>query len=114
MGIFRRRGKDLFTIPEQVPSTPVTTSGDFRLVVGDCFFITGRGVVVTGTVESGAVGIGDRVTLERDGRAVRVLEISGIERSRTTMSRAAAGETVGLLIRGTAKKEIVPGDVLRT
>jgi translation elongation factor EF-Tu-like GTPase len=119
MGIFRRRSKDLFTIPEQVPSTPAPTtpsaaSGGFRMVVADCFFITGRGVVVTGMVEAGAVGIGDRVTLERAGGATRTLEIGGIEHARRTASRAAAGQAVGLLFRGVAKDEIVQGDVLRS
>jgi translation elongation factor EF-Tu-like GTPase len=119
MRIFRRRSKDLFTIPEQVPSTPapttpLTASSGFRMVVADCFFITGRGVVVTGMVEAGAVGMGDRVTLERAGQAIRSLEIGGIEHARRMVSRAAAAEAVGLLFRATAKDEIVPGDVIRT
>jgi len=119
MGIFRRRSKDLFTIPEQVPSTPaptmpLTTSGGFRMVVADCFFITGRGVVVTGMVEAGAVGVGNRVTLERAGQLIRTLEIGGIEHARRMASRAAAGEAVGLLFRGLAKGEIVQGDVIRS
>jgi translation elongation factor EF-Tu-like GTPase len=119
MGIFRRRSKDLFTIPEQVsptpaPTTPSTASGGFRMVVTDCFFITGRGVVVTGMVESGAVGMGDRVTLERAGQAIRSLEIGAIEHARRMVSRAAAGESVGLLFRTTVRDEIVPGDVIRT
>jgi translation elongation factor EF-Tu-like GTPase len=114
MGIFRRRTKDLFTLPEQVPSTPLTASGGFRMVVGDSFFITGRGIVVTGVVEAGAVGLGVRVTQERAGEVIRTLEIGGIEHARRLTKRAAAGESVGLLFRGTAKDEIVQGDVIRT
>jgi translation elongation factor EF-Tu-like GTPase len=55
MGIFRRRSRDLFTFPEQTPAptTSSTASGGFRMVVEDSFFITGRGVVVTGMVEAG-------------------------------------------------------------
>jgi translation elongation factor EF-Tu-like GTPase len=118
MGIFRRRSRDLFTVPEQVPSGPAPTdsltAAGFRMVVADCFFITGRGVVVTGTVEAGVVGIGDRVTLERAGQAVHTLEIDGVEQARRTARRATAGEAVGLLFRGVAKDEIVQGDVIRT
>ena len=119
MGIFRRRSKDLFAIPEQAPSTaatttPLTASGGFRMVIADCFLIRRRGTVVTGMVESGAIGIGNRVTLERAGQAIRTLEISGIEHARGTASRAAAGETVGLLFRGIDRNEYVQGDVIRT
>jgi translation elongation factor EF-Tu-like GTPase len=113
MGILRRRSRDLFTLPDQVPSNSSAASGDFRLVVTDCFFITGRGVVVTGMVEAGVVGIGQRVTLERAGQAIRTLEIGGIERARRIVKRAEAGEAVGLLFRGTAKDDIVQGDVIR-
>jgi translation elongation factor EF-Tu-like GTPase len=118
MGIFRRRSKDLFTIPEQVASTPAPTprspaADGFRMVVADCFFIARRGVVVTGTVEAGAVDVGNRVTLERAGQAIRTLEIGGIEHARRMASRAAVGEAVGLLFRGTAKDDVVPGDVIR-
>lgn len=118
MGIFRRRSKDLFTIPEQAPTpdstAPGTASDGFRMVVSDCFFITGRGMVVTGVVEAGAVGVGDRVSLERAGQAIRTLEIGMIERARKMATRAAAGEAIGLLLRGTAKDEIVQGDVIRS
>lgn len=115
MGIFRRRSKDLFTIPEQgsAPAAPPMAPGEFRLVVEDCFFITGRGVVITGRIASGSVSVGDRVTLERGGQGVRTLEISGIEQFRKTVTTASAGEAVGLLFRKTAKGEIVPGDVIR-
>jgi translation elongation factor EF-Tu-like GTPase len=118
MGLFRRRSKDLFTIPEQGASTaalsdPPTAPGGFRMVVEDCFFITGRGVVVTGTIESGVIRLGDRVTLERAGQAIRSMEISAIEQFRRTSSSAAAGQAVGLLFRATAKGELAQGDVLR-
>ena len=101
MGIFRRRSRDLFTLPDQAPSTSSAASSDFRLVV-------------TGMVEAGVVGIGQRVTLERAGQAIRTLEIGGIERARRIVKRAEAGEAVGLLFRGTVKDDIVNGDVIRT
>jgi translation elongation factor EF-Tu-like GTPase len=114
MGIFRRRSKDLFTISEQAPAAsaaaaPPTASGGFRMVVTDCFFITGRGMVVTGKVETGTVSIGDRVTFERAGQAIGVLDVAAIERFRKRADTAAAGESVGLLFRGIAKGQIVQG-----
>ena len=116
MRIFRRRRKDLFTIPEPVPAPDSSSAaaGGFRMVVDDCFFITGRGLIVTGVIEAGVVAVGDRVTQERAGEAIRTLEIGAIDHGRRMGGQTAARETIGLLLRGAVKGEIVPGDVLRT
>lgn len=118
MGIFSRRGKDLFTVPDQggpavLPAGSFAASSGFWMVVKDCFAITGRGVVVTGTVESGTIAVGSRANLERSGQVLRSLEIGGIERSRNVVNSATAGESVGLLLRGVAKGDIVRGDIIR-
>ena len=45
----------------------------FRLEIEDVFSITGRGTVVTGTVASGQVSVGDRLGLSRaDGSRVQL------------------------------------------
>lgn len=118
MGIFRRRSKDLFTIPAQPafspPATSAPGSAGFRMVVEDVFFIQRRGMVVTGTIEAGTVAVGSLVTLERAGQAVRSLQVAAIEQARKTTAQAGGGETVGLLLRDAGSGEIVQGDVLRT
>jgi hypothetical protein len=73
----------------------------------------GRGVVVTGKVEAGTIGIVDRVALERAGQATRTLLIGGIEQAHDRKESTEVGETVGLLLRDVAKGEVVAGDVLR-
>jgi elongation factor Tu len=110
MRLFRRRGsKDLFQIPQPVPA-----SGPFRLTVEDVFVIPGRGTVVTGTVETGTVSVDDRATVERGGKAVREVEIHGIELFRKRRRRASAGETVGLLLHGVERGDVARADVIRS
>ncbi|GIJ43741.1 hypothetical protein Val02_06270 [Virgisporangium aliadipatigenens] len=82
--------------------------------VADVFVIAGRGTVVTGRVEAGAVTVGAQVTIERAGRPPLAVEIAAIEMFRKMIGRAGAGDSVGLLFRGLARTEIVAGDVVRT
>lgn len=116
MGIFRRRSKDLFTIPEPVPApaSAAPATGGFRMVVVDCFFIKSRGLVAVGVVEAGSVRVRERVTVERAGEAIHTFEIAAIELAPKVARLAATGEALGLLFRGADKDEIVPGDVIRT
>ena len=113
MGLFKRRSKDLFTIPETGAADTGADFGDFRMTVEDVFVITGRGTVVTGMVVAGAVAVGARVTIERPGRPPLAAEVAGIEMFRRKTNRAAAGDNVGLLFRGVFRGEIAGGDVVR-
>ena len=118
VGLFKRRSKDLFTIPEPgrraaADIEPALSSG-FRMAVADVFVITGRGAVITGTVEAGTVAVGTRVSIERPGRPALAAEIAAIESARKTTKRASAGDSVGLLFRGLTRAEIAAGDVVRT
>lgn len=80
----------------------------FRMTVEDVFFISGRGVVVTGRVDQGTVRVGDRVLLN-GGRA---LQVTGIEAFRRVLEQASSGENVGVLLAGLDRKDIKRGDVL--
>ncbi|HZU94826.1 MAG TPA: EF-Tu/IF-2/RF-3 family GTPase [Microbacterium sp.] len=96
-------------------AAPVTVSAAFvsgELVVEDVFTITGRGQVVTGTVATGVVRVGDRIAVQRGGVDVGSSEITGIEMFRTKASEAAAGTMAGLLLRDAL--DLARGDVIRT
>ena len=114
VGLFKRRSKDLFTIPEpgQGPDIEPIVSSGFRMAVADVFVITGRGAVITGTVEAGTVAVGTRVSIERPGRPALAAEIAAIESARKTTKRAGTGDSVGLLFRGLTRAEITSGDVV--
>jgi translation elongation factor EF-Tu-like GTPase len=115
MGLFKRRSEELFTIPGPGPSVPGSepaAGSGFRMAVVDVFVITGRGMVVTGTVQAGAVTVGARVTIERAGRPPLAAEIAAMEKARKTVRQATAGDSVGLLFRSLAHADVVAGDVV--
>ncbi|MEM1129266.1 MAG: EF-Tu/IF-2/RF-3 family GTPase [Pseudomonadota bacterium] len=84
----------------------------FFLTVEDVFSISGRGTVVTGTIEGGPLKVGDRVFIVKpDGTAVSTI-ITGIESFRNASDEAQPGEEVGLLLRGIARDEVARGDTI--
>jgi len=106
--------KDVETLlAEADAASPPSSAGDFRLTVDDVFMITGRGVVVTGQVESGRVTIGLPVQVLRDGVVVATTEVTAIEKFRATLESAQVGDNVGLLMRGLARDELKSGDVVQ-
>lgn len=102
--------------PERsVPSADVQAAeggGEFRMPVMDVFTITGRGVVMTGRIESGSVAAGDTVCLRAMEGGSRELVIAGIEMFRKVLESASAGDNVGLLVQGIDDGEVNDGDVL--
>ncbi|TCC26487.1 EF-Tu/IF-2/RF-3 family GTPase [Kribbella speibonae] len=86
--------------------------GSFGMTVEDVFSITGRGTVVTGRVQAGTVTVGEQVLLSRAGQPLLQVEVTGVEMFRKTVQTAAAGDNVGLLLRGLAKDQVARGDVL--
>jgi len=90
----------------------MATDPMFRMTVADVFSIKGRGTVVTGQIESGTLRVGDKIRLTRQGAAVKVVAVSGIEMFRKTAKEAAAGNNVGVLLKDVAKGEVQQGDLL--
>ena len=84
-------------------------SGAFRLPVDRAFVIKGFGTVVTGTVLSGSLRLGDSVTLAPSGlnSRVRSLQAYGEERE-----QVFAGERAAINLHGLEKSEIERGEIL--
>jgi selenocysteine-specific elongation factor len=78
-------------------ATTRPTSSRFRLAVDRSFSLTGIGTVVTGTVLSGAVGVGDHVKISPAGIFARVRSIHAQNRP---AERSAAGERCALNLTG--------------
>ncbi len=88
---------------------PRSTSGNFRLAVDRSFLLAGAGRVVTGTVFSGAVDVGETLMLAPLGANLRVREIHAQNRA---ADRAIAGQRCALNIVGSdlRRAEIHRGD----
>lgn len=80
----------------------------FAIRVNDIFYIKGRGMVLTGHVESGKVYGGGRVLLRTP--TVSVLGVlAGVERNRKVVPCANAGEDIALLIRDVYPERLIGG-----
>src|SRR4029079_68685 len=85
--------------------------GCFRLAVDRSFVLAGAGTVVTGTVLSGAVAVGDRVTVSPSGLAARV---RSIHTHNKPAEHGRAGDRCALNLAGEAisKDAITRGDMV--
>ncbi len=71
--------------------------GLFRMPIDRAFTLPGIGLVVTGTVAAGGVGIGDRLKISPGGAAVRV---RGLHAQNRPIDNASAGERCAVNIVG--------------
>jgi selenocysteine-specific elongation factor len=81
-------------------------SGLFRMPIDRAFTLPGIGLVVTGTVASGAVAVGDRLTISPRGIAVRVRGLHSQSRPAETV---VAGERCAVNIVGSFSDGGEPG-----
>lgn len=81
-----------------------SAAGRFRLAVDRCFSLTGFGTVVTGTVHSGTIRIGDTVTIAPPGIKARVRDLR-VQDHRA--ERGLAGERCALALAGPFEKQDV-------
>ncbi len=98
-------------VDEYIPTPKRDTEKPFLMPVEDVFSITGRGTVGTGRVERGQVKINDEVEIV-GLRETRKSVVTGIEMFRKLLDYGQAGDNVGLLLRGTEKKDLERGMVL--
>ena len=93
-----------------MPERPVDKP--FLMPIEDVFTITGRGTVVTGRVERGAIKVGDEVEIVGLMDAPRKTVCTGTEMFHKQLDRAEAGDNVGALLRGIDRKDVERGQVL--
>jgi selenocysteine-specific elongation factor len=85
--------------------------GEPRLHVDRSFSLKGIGTVVTGTLWSGSLQVGEEVSIQPSGRTARVrsIEVHGGQRE-----RADAGQRVAVNLAGVDRREVERGDLLAT
>jgi selenocysteine-specific elongation factor len=84
-------------------------SGIFRLSIDRVFTMRGFGTVVTGTLTSGSIKVGDEVEILPQGVLAK---IRGIQIHNETAPAAEAGQRTAINLQGVEKTTITRGDVL--
>ncbi|MBS9719617.1 selenocysteine-specific translation elongation factor [Tianweitania sp. BSSL-BM11] len=92
-------------------TTAASADGRFRLSVDRSFTLSGAGTVVTGTVLSGSVAVGDRVTVSPSGLSAR---IRSIHAQNQQTERGFAGQRCALNLAGESisKDAVGRGDMV--
>ena len=98
-------------VDEYIPEPVRDLDKPFLMPVEDVFTITGRGTVVTGRVERGALPLNSEVEILgiRDPQKTTV---TGIETFHKSMDQAEAGDNTGLLLRGIKREDVERGQVV--
>jgi elongation factor Tu len=103
------------TLDRQIRIPPRVLDAPFLMPVENVHTIPGRGTVATGRVSRGVVQVGQEVEivglLDEEDKPRRVV-VTGTQAFHRDLTRAEAGQNVGLLLRGVKRDEIVRGQVL--
>ena len=83
----------------------------FLMPIEDIFTISGRGTVVTGRIERGKIKTNEEIEIVGFGETKKRV-VTGVEMFRKILDDGQAGDNVGILLRGTDKKEVERGMVL--
>src|SRR5438876_740046 len=83
----------------------------FLMPIEDIFTISGRGTVATGRVERGKVKVGEEIEIVGLA-ATQKKVVTGVEMFKKLLDEGQAGDNIGVLLRGTERKDIERGMVL--
>jgi elongation factor Tu len=97
-------------VDNYIPIPKRAIDKDFLMPVEDIFSISGRGTVVTGRIERGKVKVGEEVEIV-GLRPTQKKVVTGVEMFRKLLDEGEAGDNVGLLLRGTERKDVERGQV---
>ncbi len=98
-------------LDSHIPTPERALDGPFLMPIEDTFVIAGRGTVVTGRIERGTVKVGDEVEIV-GLRSTQKTTCIGVEMFRKLLDEGQAGDNVGVLLRGTRREDVEPGQVL--
>ena len=101
----------LKAVDEYIPEPVRDTDKPFLMPIEDIFSIEGRGTVVTGRIERGAIKIGEEVEIV-GLMDTKKTTVTGIEMFNKQLESGMAGDNAGLLLRGTKKEDVERGQVL--
>ncbi|MDJ0837537.1 MAG: elongation factor Tu [Acidobacteriota bacterium] len=98
------------SVDEYIPTPERALDKPFLMPIEDIFSISGRGTVVTGRIEQGQIKVGEEIEIVGI-RETQTKVCTGVEMFRKLLDSGQAGDNVGLLLRGTDKKDVERGQV---
>jgi elongation factor Tu len=98
-------------VDKYVPLPQREVDKPFLMPIEDIFTISGRGTVATGRVERGKVKVGEEVEIVGLA-ATQKKVVTGVEMFKKLLDEGLAGDNIGVLLRGTERKDIERGMVL--
>ena len=98
-------------VDNNVPDPVRDLDKPFLMPIEDVFTITGRGTVVTGKVDRGALQVNSDVEIVGI-RPAQKTTVTGIETFHKSMDEAQAGDNTGLLLRGIKREDVERGQVV--
>jgi len=101
----------LAAVDGYVPLPERDVDKPFLMPVEDVFSISGRGTVVTGRVERGRIKVGEEIEIV-GMRDTQKKVVTGVEMFKKLLDEGQAGDNLGLLLRGTERKDVERGQVL--
>ena len=108
--------KPILELMEQVDSYIPLPERDvekpFLMPIEDIFTISGRGTVATGRVERGKVKVGEEIEIVGLRAESQKKVVTGVEMFKKLLDEGVAGDNVGILLRGTERKDVERGMVL--
>ena len=98
-------------VDNHIPQPERLIDKPFLMPIEDIFTISGRGTVVTGRIERGKIKTSEEIEIVGFGETKKRV-VTGVEMFRKILDDGQAGDNVGILLRGTDKKEVERGMVL--
>jgi len=99
------------TVDANIPEPDRTIEAPFMLPVESVHSISGRGVVVTGRVNSGKLKTGNEIEILGYGKSFKA-KVNGIEMFHKTLEEGEAGDQMGILTKGVKKGDVRRGMVV--
>ncbi|ODV87137.1 hypothetical protein CANARDRAFT_229352 [[Candida] arabinofermentans NRRL YB-2248] len=104
--------KLMAAVDEYIPTPVRDFDQPFLLPVDEVFSISGRGTVVSGTVERGTLKKGEEIEIVGGKGEALKTTVTGIEMYHKDLDHAQAGDTPGILLRGVKREQIKRGMIL--
>ena len=99
-------------VDSYIPQPERQIDKPFLMPIEDIFTISGRGTVATGRVERGKVRVGEEVEMVGLRAEIQKKVVTGIEMFKKLLDEGVAGDNIGVLLRGTERKDVERGMVL--